>query len=311
MRAWTCLLPLLLLLQTMMMMMMMMMVTEARTSGFVRESSGYDELGVASGKKGVGLGPHHTLCTDMDAAAGGLGNVEWWYDWGHKKEAFASCSGEPLGGREYVPMIFDLNSLKTPHWAQTVAELAEHAFESRFIFGYNEPETHMDPREAAAYWIDAELLAEEFSFQLTSPCMVNYDERAKAWLSRFVAAFQASHDRPPRFDFMCLHAYFFEGHESIIMERIEEMAADYGRRVWLNEFACTPWEGCAADLQLKLMQKLLPLLTASPSVFRFAWFDARYNRPPPDNECSLLQEGNVTRLTPLGEYYNSAVLSVQ
>ena len=72
-------------------------------------------------KRGVGLGAHNTLCTDLDAASGGLGNASWWYDWGHSKEAFAGCDrGEPVGGaREYVPQIWGTSMFKTPErWEQ-------------------------------------------------------------------------------------------------------------------------------------------------------------------------------------------------
>ena len=72
-------------------------------------------------KRGVGLGAHNTLCTDLDAASGGLGNASWWYDWGHSKEAFTGCDrGEPVGGaREYVPQIWGTSMFKTPkRWEQ-------------------------------------------------------------------------------------------------------------------------------------------------------------------------------------------------
>ena len=188
---------------------------------------------------------------------------------------------------------------------QTVAELAEHASDSRWIFGYNEPETHMDPREAAHFWPDAELLAATFSFRLTSPCMVNYDTRAKKWLRTFVDAFVEHNFRAPRFDVMCLHLYLWQSDaaQSTMMARIEEMAADYGRLVWVNEWSCPPWEGCGEDLQMEQMRRTLPLFAASPLVFRFAWFDAR-DRKPGISACNLLEADNSTK-TPLGELYDS------
>ena len=81
------------------------------------------------------------------------------------------------------------------------------------------------------------------------------------------------------------------------------MYKDYQRPIWVNEFACPPYEGCTAPHQLNMMQETLPWLEDSAYVYRYAWFDNRDNRPLPKGADSL-HVPNSSKLTPLGEFYN-------
>ena len=89
-----------------------------------------------------------------------------------------------------------------------------------------------------------------------------------------------------------------------MLDNVGHMYRDFKRPVWVNEFACPPFKNCTAPNQLKFMKAVLPLLEASPYVYRYAWFVNRDNRPPPKGDDSL-HVRNSSALTPLGEYYNA------
>ena len=80
-------------------------------------------------------------------------------------------------------------------------------------------------------------------------------------------------------DHMCLHQYVHSA--SKMMSTIHAMFRDYSRPIWLNEFACPPYQNCTAEHQLQFMKAALPLLEASPYVYRYAWYVNRDNRDPP------------------------------
>ena len=60
-----------------------------------------------------------------------------------------------------------------------------------------------------------------------------------------------------------------------------------GKPIWVTEFACNPWAEriCNESLHARLMEQVVPVLEASPRVFRYAWFatvwKSNYGRPTP------------------------------
>jgi hypothetical protein len=65
-------------------------------------------------------------------------------------------------------------------------------------------------------------------------------------------------------DHMCLHQYV---HSSVDMnDTINAMYKAYKRPIWINEFACPPYQNCTAEHQLTFMKTALPVLEQSPYV---------------------------------------------
>ena len=66
-----------------------------------------------------------------------------------------------------------------------------------------------------------------------------------------------------------------------------------GKPIWVTEFACNPWaeRACDASLHARLMDQVVPVLEASPLVFRYAWFAAvwksNFGRPTPSTLISI------------------------
>ena len=152
---------------------------------------------------------------------------------------------------------------------------------ARFIFGFNEPDhsgSYLKPQDAAARWLAMEKVALALNLTLVSPCVSNY-ESGLWWLNVFRGAFRNITGREPRMDHMCLHQYVHSA--SKMMSTIHAMFRDYNRPIWLNEFACPPYQNCTAQHQLQFMQAALPLLEACPYIYRYAWYVNRDNRDPP------------------------------
>ena len=58
-----------------------------------------------------------------------------------------------------------------------------------------------------------------------------------------------------------------------------------GKPIWVTEFACNPWaeRACNYNLHARLMDQVVPVLEASPLVFRYAWFAAYEAASMPGN----------------------------
>ena len=104
------------------------------------------------------------------------------------------------------------------------------------------------------------------------------------------------------FDYGCTHNYFQPapcrddvswwacvGNGDDGTEHLEqELEAWYertGKPIWISEFACNPWaeRACNASLHARLMEQVVPVLEASPRVFRYAWFAAYEAASMPGN----------------------------
>ena len=174
---------------------------------------------------------------------------------------------------------------------------------AKSIFSYNEPDhsgsSYLPPLEGAARWPDMVALARAFNLTLVAPCVSNYAS-GQWWLGEFNAACKNATGAICEFDHMCLHTYFEPADISSLFSSLERMHADYGRPIWLNEFACPPYKHCSASNQLAFARTVVPRLEATPYVYRYAWFEAR----DAGNETLLANTTGVSR-TPLGDFYNS------
>ena len=138
-------------------------------------------------KKGSGGGG---LCGDLDPGPGGLGNVTWWYDWGHSRNGFRTCNGSSPKSAEYTPMIWGKWALGNATAA--IADLRANAPDARYIFGFNEPDhsgSYLKPQDGAARWAAMEYIADTLNLTLVAPCVSNYDS-GNWWLATFSEAFR-------------------------------------------------------------------------------------------------------------------------
>lgn len=102
---------------------------------------------------------------------------------------------------------------------------------------------------------------------------------------------------------MCLHTYFEPTEVQNLFDSLERMHSDYGKPIWLNEFACPPYKNCSASDQLVFAKEVVPWLEHTDFVYRYAWFEARAQ----GGEALLVNassNGGVAR-TVLGDWYNA------
>ena len=252
-------------------------------------------------KKGVGYYGGH--CDDFSAR--GLSGVSWAYDWGHDKASLArgGCATPPTGaefidGVEYVPQVWGKFALKNISQMNTTFIRG-----ARTIFSFNEPDhsgsSYLAPEEGAARWPDMVALAAAFNLTLVAPCVSNFAS-GQWWLETFNKACVNLTGSSCHYDQMCLHTYFEPADTGALFSSIARMHAEYGKPIWLNEFACPPYKHCSAADQLVFAREVVPKLEALPAVYRYAWFEARSL----GNETLLANTTDV-ELTPLGVFYNA------
>ena len=97
---------------------------------------------------------------------------------------------------------------------------------------------------------------------------------------------------------MAVHYYGCNATEA--MAYLQQHHDAFGLPLWLTEFSCG--HDPVVEHHARYLKELLPLLDASPIVFRYAWMSARARGS--GSERALLVPGEP-RLTPLGRLYNT------
>lgn len=83
------------------------------------------------------------------------------------------------------------------------------------------------------------------------------------------------------------------------MKYLEFLYKRYGLKIWLTEFSCgDSAQGKPTSAHLAYMRQIVPLLDASPFVYRYSWMSAHDGK----GIRGLVSNG---QLTELGNLYNS------
>jgi hypothetical protein len=193
------------------------------------------------------------------------GSIAWWYNWAHS--SFTSQNNA-----EFVPMFWDERDAN-----RTVNPGA------RYLLGFNEPnfkvQANLTPAQAAGYWRTLEAQARAAGVPTVSPA-VNFCGPAQdcngtdpyQYLREFFAACQGC-----KVDYVAVHWYncdlpslrdFLEPGGAL--EGFEQ----FGRPIWLTEFACAYGGDTSPAGQEAYMRAAIPYLENNPRVFRYSWFSA-------------------------------------
>jgi hypothetical protein len=209
--------------------------------------------------------------------------VGWWYNWGVRANA-------PAAAIVFVPMAWDEMSVNA-------------AFPSGapFILGFNEPnfkaQANLTPQDAAAQWRTLESNARAAGVPLVSPA-VNFCGPAAncngtdpyAYLKSFFAACSDC-----RVDYVAVHWYNCD--VASLRDYLEpggslEGFEQFGRPIWLTEFACSIGGDTSVAGQEAYMRAALPYLESNAHVFRYSWFSAA----PIPNARLINDDGSPTAL---------------
>lgn len=234
--------------------------------------------GVAGSNGTAGAGGNSSVtphdCKRGIAWPGGkLDNAEvssqltWWYRW--------NISAQGVGaGLEFVPMMAG-GGMNVDDASKAIRP------DAKYLLGYNEPnfmsQANLTPAQAAADWPKVEAVAKAHNLEIVSPA-VNYcgDDKTgtgpcngtnpATYLKDFFAACTNC-----QVDYVAVHWYNCDGKS---LNSYLDMFKQFGKPVWLTEFACAYGGDTSVAGQEKYMREAIPILEARTDVFRYAWFSA-------------------------------------
>ena len=205
------------------------------------------------------------IATNVAPGAAFAGSIAWWYNWSH-------APFTTQNNAEFVPMFWDerdANRVVNPG--------------ARFLLGFNEPnfkvQANLTPSEAAQYWRTLETQARAAGVPTVSPA-VNFCGPAQdcngtnpyQYLKEFFAACQGC-----KVDYVAVHWYNCD--LASLKDFLEpggglEGFEQFGRPIWLTEFACAIGGDTSPAGQEAYMRAAIPYLESNPHVFRYSWFSA-------------------------------------
>eukprot|EP00658_Telonema_sp_P-2_P033542 TRINITY_DN24599_c0_g1_i1.p1 TRINITY_DN24599_c0_g1~~TRINITY_DN24599_c0_g1_i1.p1 ORF type:complete len:344 (-),score=60.70 TRINITY_DN24599_c0_g1_i1:328-1359(-) len=227
-----------------------------------------------------------------------LNTSGWFYDYNlpnpfrATKGIKGDCARMNASGHvdlRFVPMNWCLSSVN-----QTVPDYVN----TSFFMGFNEPNNrhncNTDASTVAKAW--GIVMQRWPNSQLVSPATAG---NGTQWYDEFFAACKKLYGKSGcRIAYLATHDYSCTATSTL--KYLEGLYKRYGKKVWLTEFSC----GDGADARptadhLQYMKEVLPLLDASPFVFRYSWMSLHSPRRGLVTTDAL---GNPV-LTALGELY--------
>lgn len=234
----------------------------------------------------------------------------WWYSWGAKSGFDNSFCDDPVSaeadargsGMEFIPMFWSsVPDFDSANSRMVDDEIHSNLEQTEYILTFNEPElegqANISPTEAAEIWADIEAIAAAYNVEIVAPCTTS--GHGVAWYDEWSTACNSLYGRECEYEYTCIHMYYqpytadtsetcdSSDHDWACIQpgseqgpiraekKIEEWVANWGKPIWVTEYACAPWgsdNGCSPQEQIDIMNQLTPFLEESPDVFRYAWF---------------------------------------
>jgi hypothetical protein len=228
--------------------------------------------------------------------------VTWWYNWHYKDTQNAPAEAK----MEFLPMAWgdrreDLAGLKS--------YLASN--KPRVVLAINEPnlkdQAFIPPEQTARLYRDIKAIADARGIPVVGPHMalgsppegsitaedpVEKKKVTYTFMNPFLKAF-FHYMGDTAIPAVAAHSY---GNFGELKWMTEMMHKEYGRPVWVTEFA--DWHAKDAEAELDYLIQSVDFFERTPYVEGYAWFKERVGGNP---KLSLL--GKSGELTPLGEAY--------
>jgi len=260
--------------------------------------------------------------TCQDAAALDLAD-SWFWNWlslpYYKPDA---CDAHPQAA-EFVPIVNstqDLQRLLDPKSTDTDLW---NSYNVHFLMGFNEPDTGngnnhpamCSPAAAAVAWPGMQEIAKRFNppLRLVAPAVSTkgpdaWDENgASPWLDQFLMnCSQIAECDVDAIEFIAMH---YHGSDVAELERkLKGAASRYNKKVWLSELNILEWGKAdtvaSRSEQDQFLAAVLPMLDASPDVYRYGWVSARGAPNAQNGGSNLLPfESLAMDLTSTGKIY--------
>jgi autotransporter-associated beta strand protein len=229
-------------------------------------------------------------------------NSRWAYDWNFDSpNAYYS---------EYVPMFWSGGNL--PNRINAIKGYDN----VNYVLGFNEPErpkqANMTVAYALAQW---KTICQGFAgtgIKLVSPAVTDNAD-GRLWLSEFMAGVDA--DPEMYVDEIAFHWYGTvninnpTGGANNFLSRVDQYYNDYGRKVWVTEFAGLDFGDNYTTEQMnawntEFLKTAIPGLESRDFVTRYAWWNHN-----DDSRLVTLDANGLYRPTMIGDYYNKTLLS--
>jgi hypothetical protein len=253
-------------------------------------------------KRGIAFGYLHEA--DLAAISGGLC---WWYNWAVQPESTAAGVYKNYN-MDFVPMT----------WNNGFNETALRNFysahpEARYLLAFNEPQylvqANMKPSQVAAAWPRLEKIAQDFNLEIIGPA-VNWcgdcvSEGGVVFTDPYAyldSFFSACPDC--KVDYLAIHNYMcYSGALGSYIDGFR----NYGKKIWLTEFACWDQQNITLDMQKSYMKSALDLLENDTLIFRYSWFTGDRSGKYPYLDIFGKQYGQLTELGSMYVNYKAFV----
>lgn len=246
-------------------------------------------------KAGIGVweNPRHTMLEWIERTPA----LGWYYNW--RTDQIWHEGGQSRAV-EFVPMI---------HGADDVGKSIQSDTRVRTLLGFNEPDgpgshqSGLSPEKAAELWPQLEARG----LRLGSPATTQRGTLGSgSWQRRFMGLAEA---RGLRVDFMAVHYYSSNGDVGDFKAWLEAVYAEYGRPIWVTEFAYIDWNrpsSASHDRNAAFAEAAIAMMQGLPFVERHAWFAANpYPWQGTTPAVNLMD--NDLRLTLVGEAFERAL----
>lgn len=264
--------------------------TAAGSGQFDRSASG---LGPLDHPEKVGIGTW-----DIDAKGTALSdldrfNFSWYTNW--QADPLWSPGGEGHDDERFVPMIWGRDDVTREN-----LNSAKDA-PSGYLLGFNEPDNssqaNMSVEQAIKLW--PSLM--KTKLELGSPaCTTSETLGADSWLGRFMdQADKKDYD----VDFISVHYYTDNASISDFRDFLKDVKQEYGRPVWVTEWALVDWENpdrFNSEELAEFASAAIRMMDDLNFVKRHAWFGAyeggdgwSINTELPDEKGNLTAVGEA------------------
>lgn len=239
-------------------------------------------------------------------------NARWSYNWGNN----LPDTVDDLHG-DFVPMIWAAGTGGVQNQINNILSYKDQ-YNVEYVLGFNEPErqdqANMSVQQAIDVW---DIMTDSFAgtgIQLVSPA-VSGSGGLNNWFTPFMDEVElrnsdANPDNDLQIDAIAIH-WYSTGNNPIaqannILNRIDQLWADYGKPIWLTEFAGVDFSAQAAtetkvDFNIEFLEYIIPQLEARDHVARYAWWQFGIGGKP-YSQLSSVEDGVYTP-TAIGDQY--------
>lgn len=229
---------------------------------------------MADDKRGLG-GDDNSLITGI--------NSNWYYNW-------KLGINPDVAHAEFVPMFWSGGNVNTANVQNIISNSS-----SEYVLGFNEPErtnqSNMTVATALSKWSELQPLRDA-GFKLVSPAPSDTAD-GREWLDDFMAGVDA--DPNLEVDEIAFHWYGTvnpnnpTGSANSFLNKVDQYWNNYGRPVWVTEFAGIDWAGnydtaTMQEANRVFLETAIAGLESRAHVTRYAWWNH-------NNDSRLLANG--------------------